>query len=183
MGCYGTANRKVTRMRHLLLILLLVLSGCQSQPAPEPQTTATPVANAGTLTLGDQTYFLESLNLSAVKAGEERVAHLNITGEIVGPEPELLVFAVVPNEVVDTDGVKDIRKLKTPLNVLDKDPMGTWPPTIVYPKNGTKQAVTGGQIEVTSVTGEGPWEIDAEVTLKLESGDELSGNLKGKLTF
>ena len=41
--------------------------------------------------------------------------------------------------------------------------------------------VAGGSVEVIAWTGDGPWELDAEVTLRADSGDTCQGTLKARV--
>lgn len=185
----GTNARSMKQILSLsLLVLSLIFCGCPAKEEfPPVTTTATPVANAGELKFSDgkniETYFLQSVSLSAAKAGENKIRFLTVTGEAVGANPEVLIFVTVPPEVLDTEGVKDIQALKQTLPVVGKDPIGTLPSLVHFPKSDEKRMITGGTFQITSITGEGPWEIDAAVAVELGASQTLGGTLKAKLEF
>lgn len=166
----------------LLWITLFLACGCNQPASTFPTPTTTPVANAGELTLGGETYLLDSAALSAANAGDSKIRFLTLTGEMNGPEPELLLFFTVPESVLEPGGVKDIQAMKASLPAEVKDPLGDWKAWVVYPKNGVKKEIESGTATVTSITGESPWEVDADVVLKVE-GEEVTGALKSRVTF
>jgi hypothetical protein len=140
------------------LLLLLAMGNWINTPSPALDSNApAPQGNDGQLQLeldGGQTYLLHSATL-----GE---GALLLTGETVGDSPTFVLRAELPD--------------------ADSSPPA-WRGQTLKLRSGTvgERRFPGGSLSVISVTGQGPWELDAEVVLSGSEGDSFSGQLQARL--
>jgi hypothetical protein len=142
--------------RILTLMIVIVAVGCT------PTTlsgTGTPVGNRGTLFLEDfqtsETYHLHDVYWDGKK--------LVLTAERM----ECILVFRAPR-------LEGTLELETGVEPLDN------PQQLNYPKGEETSKIKSATLEITSVTGHGPWEVDGSVIVNSE-GHALSGELKARV--
>jgi hypothetical protein len=159
-------------MRNNLSTLFYLLAmgnwvGSYSPPVDESAPEA--VGNAGTLTLeGDGENLEFSLQpLRLYKSPEHTL--LRIEGEPVSQRPGVLLM-------IDVSEIPQLQEhpaleVEETAALGGKISSGPWP----QPVN-----VTSGSLAITSMTGSGPWEMDADIALQTSQGP-FRGQIKARL--
>ena len=141
--------------------------GTHSPPLDEDAPDA--VGNAGSLELQGDGETLE-FSLQAMKLYESSDFRLlRIEAEPVANRPGLLLLL----EVSELTRLRKLpaRKVEETPAVGGKISSGPWPEPVT---------VKSGQVTLTSLTGSGPWEMDAEIALQTSQGP-FTGRLQARL--
>lgn len=159
-------------MRNTLskLFCLLAMGGwVGSYSPPVDENAPDPVGNAGTLTLeGDGEKLEFSLQpLRLYRSPDHKL--IRIEGEPESQRPGVLLLIDV-SELArlrdhPADEVEEIAALG------GKIASGPWPDPVT---------VTSGRMAITSMTGSGPWEVDADIALQTSQGP-FTGRLQARL--
>ncbi|MCA9778545.1 MAG: hypothetical protein KC800_17575 [Candidatus Eremiobacteraeota bacterium] len=152
-----------------LLCLLAMGNWVSSHTPPLDEDAPEAVGNAGTLDLQGDGEMLE-FSLQPMKLYQSSdVRLLRIEGEPASDGPGLLLLL----------DVSDVPKLsEQPAHEVEETPAlggkissGPWPEPVT---------VKSGRITITSATGSGPWEVDADVALQTSKGP-FTGKLQARL--
>lgn len=129
-----------------------------------------PVGNAGTLTLeGDGEKLEFSLQpLKLYKSPDHKL--LRIEGEPESQRPGIILM-------IDVSELKQLQEhpateIEETAAIGGKISSGPWPESVT---------VTSGRLTITSMTGSGPWEIDADLALQTSQGP-FTGRLQARLS-
>lgn len=149
-----------------ILFTLLAMGNWGNTPTPPPDPNAPdPVGNEGELHLRmsgrSHSYLIRSARLNHQT--------LVLEGEAIGGQPVFSISASLPEGVsagasVDTEALRGKR-----CSIHSAS----------FPE--FQEEVANGSLHLLSVTGSGPWEIDAEVELTSNSGDSGEGKLQARL--
>ena len=153
-----------------LLYLFAMGSWVGSYSPPVDESAPDAVGNAGTLTLegdGEQLEFsLQPLKL--YKSPDHKL--LRIEGEPESQRPGIILMLEV-SELKQLQEHPAIEVEETAA-LGGKISSGPWPESVT---------VTSGRLTMTSMTGSGPWEIDADLALQTSQG-QFTGRLQARLS-
>ncbi len=152
-----------------LLYLLAMGSWVGSYSPPVDENAPDAVGNAGNLTLeGDGEKLEFSLQpLKLYKSPDHKL--IRIEGEPEAERPGILLML----DVSDVEQLQEesAAKVEETAALGGKISSGPWPESVT---------VTSGQMKVTSITGSGPWEVDADIALQTSQGP-FTGRLQARL--
>lgn len=173
--CHPECDMMKKKQQVVLSAVGLALGNWVNTPSPDNDPDAPgQVGNCGTLTVkergGEQIYSVQSAELSS----SEDHGVLVVRGESNGEEGFL--FAVNLGDDSDLKSTAGKKFLITTSEAPSEHRPFVWLNSL-----GKRAPITGGTLTVTSVTGSGPWELDAECEFAA-GGETVSAFLQARVS-
>ena len=147
----------------LTLLALLAMGNWVNTPSPPLDGDApSPKGNEGQLAL--QSHDSPPLLLQSVNFEE---ACLVFEGETIDGGPQFILHATLPVEALQDGALQTASLRGSSLPLASGALLG--------------EELSGGTISIGSITGSGPWELDAEVVLTSVAGETYHGQLQARI--